>query len=81
MSGSADLLSFGISSTFCSANVPGIRAFRGKSLLLFFFLFVSLAIPWFRLLSHISSLRVSSTIKSINNKMIDIQPNPYPKGQ
>ena len=39
-----------------------VRAFHGKVLSLSppFFFFLSLAIPWFRLLSHISSLRLPS---------------------
>ena len=51
----AGLLSFGICSILCSVSMPRLTAlepFAAK-----FFFFVSLAVPWFGLLSHISSLR------------------------
>ena len=57
----AGYLFFGIHSILCSVSRPGwalVRAFHGKVRFVCFFL--SLAIPQFGLLSHVSSLRLSS---------------------
>ena len=58
----AGFLSFGIHSILCSVSAPGVTVkwLSWESFFLSFFFLISLAIPRFGLLSHISSLRLFS---------------------